>query len=62
MVTRDFSGFEIAKVLVNKGNFTWVRTRGDHAILLDEAIEEWREDLLRFGLDRLSEELSDPNG
>ena len=62
MVTRDFSGFEIAKVLVNKGNFTWVRTRGDHAILLDEAIEEWREDFLRFGLDRLSEELSDPNG
>ena len=33
MVTRDFSGFEIAKVLVNKGNFSWVRTRGDHAIL-----------------------------
>ena len=33
MVTRDFSGFEIAKVLVNKGNFSWVRTTGDHAIL-----------------------------
>ena len=33
MVTRDFSGYEIAKVLVNKGNFQWVRTPGDHAIL-----------------------------
>lgn len=33
MVTRDFSGFEVAKVLVNKGNFNWVRTAGDHAIL-----------------------------
>lgn len=33
MVTRSFSGYEIAKVLVNAGNFTWRRTRGDHAIL-----------------------------
>ena len=33
MVKRDFSGFEIAKVLVNKGNFSWVRTTGDHVIL-----------------------------
>jgi predicted RNA binding protein YcfA (HicA-like mRNA interferase family) len=33
MVTRDFSGYEIAKVLVNNGNFQWVRTPGDHAIL-----------------------------
>ena len=33
MVTRDFSGFEVTKVLVNTGNFTWVRTTGDHAIL-----------------------------
>ncbi|WP_254544445.1 type II toxin-antitoxin system HicA family toxin [Halomarina pelagica] len=33
MVTRDFSGYDVAKVLVNTGNFTWVRTRGDHAIL-----------------------------
>lgn len=33
MVTRDFGGFEVAKVLVNKGNFRWVRTPGDHAIL-----------------------------
>jgi predicted RNA binding protein YcfA (HicA-like mRNA interferase family) len=33
MVTRDFSGFEIAKVLANSGNFDWVRTTGDHAIL-----------------------------
>jgi predicted RNA binding protein YcfA (HicA-like mRNA interferase family) len=33
MVTRDFSRYEVAKVLVNKGNFQWVRTPGDHAIL-----------------------------
>jgi predicted RNA binding protein YcfA (HicA-like mRNA interferase family) len=33
MVTRDFSGYEIVKVLGNKGNFEWVRTTGDHAIL-----------------------------
>lgn len=33
MVTRDFSGHDVAKVLVNKGNFQWVRTTGDHAIL-----------------------------
>jgi len=33
MVTRDFSGYEIAKVLVNKGNFQWAWTPGDHAIL-----------------------------
>ena len=39
----------------------YLREHSDQ-ILLDEAIEEWREDLLRFGFDRLSEELSDPNG
>ena len=33
VVTRDFSGYDVAKVLVNKGNFQWVRTPGDHAIL-----------------------------
>lgn len=33
MVTRDFSGFEVAKVLANSGIFQWVRTTGDHAIL-----------------------------
>lgn len=33
MVTHDFSGFEIVKVLCNKGNFKWSRTNGDHAIL-----------------------------
>jgi len=33
MVTRDFSGFEVANILINEGNFTWVRTTGDHAIL-----------------------------
>ena len=32
-MTRDFSGYEIAKVLANAGNFDWVRTTGDHAIL-----------------------------
>lgn len=33
MVTRDFSGEEIYKVLVNAGNFAHVRTTGDHVIL-----------------------------
>jgi predicted RNA binding protein YcfA (HicA-like mRNA interferase family) len=33
MVTRDFSGRDVVKVLVNRGNFQWVRTPGDHAIL-----------------------------
>jgi hypothetical protein len=33
MVTRDFSGYDVAKVLANKGNFRWVNTQGDHAIL-----------------------------
>lgn len=33
MVTRDFSGTEIYKVLVNVGNFQHVRTTGDHLIL-----------------------------
>jgi predicted RNA binding protein YcfA (HicA-like mRNA interferase family) len=33
MVTRDFSGMEIVKVLGNAGNFNWERTTGDHAIM-----------------------------
>ncbi|PSQ53047.1 type II toxin-antitoxin system HicA family toxin [Halobacteriales archaeon SW_8_65_20] len=33
MVTRDFSGEDIYKVLVNTGNFQHVRTTGDHLIL-----------------------------
>lgn len=33
MVTRDFSGEEIYKVLVNVGGFDHVRTTGDHVIL-----------------------------
>lgn len=33
MARSTFSGWDVAKVLVNKGNFTWVRTRGDHARL-----------------------------
>ncbi len=33
MVTRDFSGEEVYKVLVNVGNFVHVRTTGDHLIL-----------------------------
>jgi predicted RNA binding protein YcfA (HicA-like mRNA interferase family) len=33
MVTRDFSGDDIVKVLVNEGNFSWVRTTGSHMIL-----------------------------
>ena len=35
MVTRDFSGYDVAKVL-NTGNFQWARTPGDHAILKRE--------------------------
>lgn len=31
-----FSGYEVAKVLVNAGNFEWVRTTGDHAQLVYE--------------------------
>jgi len=33
MVTRDFSGEDVYKVLVNTGNFRHVRTTGDHLIL-----------------------------
>jgi predicted RNA binding protein YcfA (HicA-like mRNA interferase family) len=33
MVTRDFSGEDIYKVLVNVGGFRHVRTTGDHLIL-----------------------------
>jgi len=33
MVTRDFSGEEIYRVLVNVGGFKHVRTTGDHLIL-----------------------------
>jgi predicted RNA binding protein YcfA (HicA-like mRNA interferase family) len=28
-----FSGWEVAKVMVNSGIYEWVRTNGDHAIL-----------------------------
>lgn len=33
MVTRDFSGYDVMKVLVNKGNFERTRVRGDHVRL-----------------------------
>jgi predicted RNA binding protein YcfA (HicA-like mRNA interferase family) len=33
MSRRPFSGWEVAKVMVNSGIFEWVRTSGDHAIL-----------------------------
>lgn len=33
MGRRTFSGHEVAKVLVNVGNFEWRRTAGDHAQL-----------------------------
>ena len=33
MVTRDFSGEDVYKVLVNVGGFQHVRTTGDHLIL-----------------------------
>jgi predicted RNA binding protein YcfA (HicA-like mRNA interferase family) len=40
MVTRDFSGDDITKVLVNVGNFEWIRTTGSHMILRWEPPEE----------------------
>lgn len=33
MVTRDFSGEDVVKVLANQGNFWIVRTTGDHVIM-----------------------------
>ena len=33
MATRDFSGEDVYKVLVNVGGFRHVRTTGDHLIL-----------------------------
>lgn len=33
MVTRDFSGEDVYKVLVNVGGFEHIRTTGDHLIL-----------------------------
>lgn len=33
MARGTFSGYDVAKVLVNVGNFTWERTTGDHAQL-----------------------------
>lgn len=33
MSRRTFSGWEVAKVMVNSDIYEWVRTRGDHAIL-----------------------------
>jgi predicted RNA binding protein YcfA (HicA-like mRNA interferase family) len=33
MARRTFSGYEVAKVLVNAGGFEWIRTDGDHAQL-----------------------------
>jgi predicted RNA binding protein YcfA (HicA-like mRNA interferase family) len=33
MVTRDFSGDDVAKVLLNVGGYEWERTSGSHMIL-----------------------------
>lgn len=33
MVTRDFSGEDVVKVLGNAGNFEYQRMNGDHAIM-----------------------------
>lgn len=33
MVTRDFSGKDVVKVLVNRGNFNRDRQRGSHVVL-----------------------------
>ena len=35
-MSRVFSGYEVAKVLVNAGSFEWRRTAGDHAQLYYE--------------------------
>lgn len=40
MTTRDFSGEEIYKVLVNVSGFAHVRTTGDHLILRWDPPEE----------------------
>ena len=40
MVTRDFSGDDVVKVLVNVGDFDWIRTTGSHMILKWEPPEE----------------------
>ena len=34
MSGRTYSGFEVARVLVNVGGFEWRRTAGDHAQLV----------------------------
>lgn len=39
----------------------YLREHSDE-IPLEQAVDEWRDHLLRFGFDRLSEEFSDPNG
>lgn len=59
MVTRNFSGDDIVTVLVNVGNFEWVRTTGSHMILKWTSPEEHetptrtvsvpRKDRLRIG-------------
>jgi len=33
MVSRDFSGDDVIKVLINVGGFEWQRTNGSHVIL-----------------------------
>lgn len=40
MVTRDFSGEDVYKVLVNVGDFRHVRTTGDHLILRWDPLED----------------------
>lgn len=39
----------------------YLRTHTER-IDLDEAIERWRDDLVRYGLDQLTDESPDPNG
>ena len=40
MARGTFSGWEVAKVMVNSDIFEWVRTTGDHAILRWEPPDE----------------------
>jgi len=53
--------FAMAETTVGEDHvLEYLRTRTT-GIDLDEVVEQWREDLVSYGLDELSEESSDPN-
>jgi len=47
MVSRDFSGDDVVKVLINVGGFEWVRTNGNHMILKWHPPEEHEDTEIR---------------